>query len=142
MIVSNHAFRLRRVVFAQRKAKLAKLRENLDQKEIEEQKLRQQLDQAQMGREVSDERSNLVAQIAQKEAKIEEFELELARFAEFDPDEMKKLEHNIERAREATNRWVDNIFNCQSWAGKTFGMDKKDFDTQFGIPTELDYLEA
>lgn len=73
---------------------------------------------------------------------MEEIELELARFAEFDPDEMKKLEQNIDRAREAANRWVDNIFNCQSWAAKTFSMDKKDFEAQFGIPTELDYLES
>lgn len=126
----------------QRKAKLAKLREDLEHKQAEEQKLQQQLDQAQMGREDSDERSNLIAEIARKEAKLEEIELELARFIEFDPDEMQKLEQNIKKAHESANRWVDNIFNCQSWASKTFNMDKKDFDAQFGIPTELDYLET
>lgn len=67
---------------------------------------------------------------------------ELARFAEFDPEEMQKLEDNIKKVRECTNRWVDNIFNCQSWASKKYYMEKRDFDRQFGVPAELDYIEG
>lgn len=108
----------------------------------EEQQLQQQLEEASIGREESEERTRLLEEIACKENKIIEIDVELSRFAEFDPEEMMKLEANVSKAREAANRWVDNIFNCQSWAARTFNMEKKDFDTQFGIPTELDYLEA
>lgn len=71
-------------------------------------------------------------------SKIDE---ELAKFAEFDPEEMDKVKQNTVIAKEAANRWIDNVFNVQSWANKTFMMEKKDFATQFGISEDLDYFE-
>lgn len=125
-----------------RKAKLDKLQEDFETKQAEEQQLKQQLEDARFGREESEERTRLLEEIACMENKLVQVDVELSRFAEFDPEEMMKLEANVVKARESANRWVDNIFNCQSWVSRTFNMEKRDFDAQFGIPTELDYLEA
>lgn len=79
-----------------------------------------------------------IEEVQKQVSKIDE---ELAKFAEFDPEEMDKVKQNTVIAKEAANRWIDNVFNVQSWANKTFMMEKKDFATQFGIPEDLDYFE-
>lgn len=126
----------------QRKHKLAKLKEDLEAKNVAEQRLREELQQEKVGRETTDERTNLIQEISKKEERLRKIDEELARFAEFDPEEMKKLQYNIKKVRESANRWVDNIFNCESWASKKFSMERKDFGRQFGIPADLDYIEG
>lgn len=106
-----------------------------------EKKLTQEISDMQKGRETSEERTELMLKLSNQESKVKDLDTQLARFSEFDPEEMQKLQENTLKAREAANRWVDNIFNCQSWAQKTFSMLKKDFDAQFGIPSDLDYIE-
>lgn len=103
--------------------------------------LKKEIEQLEKGREETEERADTLKQLSDLEANVSKIDQELARFAEFDPEEMDKLKKNTIVARGAANRWVDNIFNCQSWAQKTFCMVKKDFDSQFGIPEELDYIE-
>lgn len=117
------------------------LQVSLENKKKEEKDFNKMIEQAKIGREKTDQREQLLKEIAKKEKKIEELDVCLARFQEFDPEQMSKLEDDIKQIRQATNRWVDNIFNCQSWVCKKFVMDKKDFDAQFQIPTDLDYLE-
>lgn len=126
----------------QRKTKLAKVKEDLEAKNATEQRLREELQEEKTGRETTEERTNLLQEISKKEERLRKVDEELARFAEFDPEEMKRLEYNIKKVRESVNRWVDNIFNCESWASKKFSMEKKDFCRQFGIPADLDYIEG
>ena len=75
------------------------------------------------------------------EEDVKEVDKQLERFAEFDPEEMQQLKEQTTKLKECANRWVDNVFNCQSWAQKTFSMEKKAFNAQFEIPDELDYIE-
>lgn len=107
----------------------------------EEKRLAEAVEQQSVGRETTEERTQLIADISNQEARLEKVDAELARFAEFDPEEIKKLEERVKCAREAANRWVDNIFNCQSWISKKFNIERKDLCNQFGIPAELDYIE-
>lgn len=44
-------------------------------------------------------------------------------------------------AKEAGNRWTDNIFSVKSWCKKKFFIEDNVIDKQFGIPEDLDYLE-
>lgn len=43
-------------------------------------------------------------------------------------------------AKAGADRWTDNIFALQSYCGNNFGLSKSDFDTQFGISEEFDYV--
>lgn len=134
--------RLLDIATRQRKTKLSNIKEELAAALMKGTRLQEELQQEKIGREKTEERTALLEAIAEKEDRLKKVTDELARFAEFDPLEMTKLEDNIKKTRQCANRWVDNIFNCQSWASKKFGMERKDFDRQFGIPSELDYVEA
>ena len=125
----------------QRKAKKESLEDELKSLESEEAKLEEQIQELEKGREETEERADALKALSELEHRHTEAGKKLARFAEFDPEEMEKLKKNTSLARQAANRWVDNIFNCQSWAQNKFCMEKKVFSKQFGIPEELDYLE-
>ena len=43
-------------------------------------------------------------------------------------------------AKEAANRWTENVFAVKSWAKNRFGVEESKLDQQFGIPEEFDYL--
>lgn len=126
---------------AQKRAKLAQIKNEIAKAEEEEGQLKEDISGLEDGREESDERSAALSELNTLEAELKKVTGELERFAEFDPDEMEKLKKNTKAAHEAANRWVDNIFTVQAWATRTFGMEKKDFNAQFGIPDELDYIE-
>lgn len=125
----------------QKKAKLAALQEEVRQAEAEEKRLAAEVEELCVGREDTEERTDTLAKLRKLEGDVDQVESELAKFAEFDPEEVEKTRGNTRGAKEATNRWIDNVFNVQSWASKTFGMERKDFQAQFGIPDELDYIE-
>ena len=40
----------------------------------------------------------------------------------------------------AANRWTDNIFAIQSYCSNNFGLASADFNEQFGIPENFDYI--
>lgn len=107
----------------------------------QEKKLNRKISELEEGREETEERTTVLEKLSDLEKCVTEVDVQLSRFADFDPEQMEKLKSNTLRAREAANRWVDNIFNCQSWAQKKFSMEKKTFSSQFGIPEELDYIE-
>lgn len=117
------------------------MREDIANAEKENEKLDEEIRDLEVGREENDERTQALSRMVELKEKVKEVNVELARFAEFDPDEMEKVKEHSKGAREAANRWIDNIFNLQSWANKTFMMEKKDFSEQFGIPEDLDYIE-
>ncbi|KAI0564897.1 Meiotic nuclear division protein [Gracilaria domingensis] len=125
-----------------RQVKLKHVKEQIEAKTKERAQLRREVEKLQVGREDTEERRNAFAELEKLEDKRKEFDQRLEHFAEFDPEEMERLKERTKAARECANRWVDNIFNCQSWAVNKFFMDKRDFNKQFGIPEELDYIEG
>jgi hypothetical protein len=51
------------------------------------------------------------------------------------------LEKEVNVAKEAANRWTDNIFTLQSYCSNNYNIARSDFYTQFGLPEDLDYVE-
>ncbi|CAN8070400.1 unnamed protein product [Agarophyton chilense] len=125
-----------------RKMKLKQVKEQIQLKTDESSQLKKEIEELRVGREDTEERRNVLAELETLEHRRQDFDRRLEHFAEFDPEEMERLKERTKVARECTNRWVDNIFNCQSWAVKKYFMDKRDFNKQFGIPEELDYIEG
>lgn len=109
--------------------------------EEDERALDKELDELRKGREESEERTEMLQKVEALEAQVKKLDTELARFAEFDPEEIERTKAQTVKIKQAVNRWVDNVFNVQSWIVRTFGMDKREFNTQFEIPEELDYVE-
>jgi len=69
-------------------------------------------------------------------------EIELKKYKDSDPAIIEALEEDIATATEAANRWTDNIWTLKSWAVKKFNVDSKQFDTNFGIPPDFDYVDS
>lgn len=44
-------------------------------------------------------------------------------------------------AKEAANRWTDNLFSMKSWCKNKFGLDESTINKHFSIPEELDFVE-
>lgn len=43
--------------------------------------------------------------------------------------------------KEAVNKWTDNIYAVKSWCKNKFMIEPDIIDKQFGIPSELEYVE-
>ncbi|CAD7690470.1 unnamed protein product [Nyctereutes procyonoides] len=54
--------------------------------------------------------------------------------------EVKNIKTN-KVAKEAANRWTDNIFAVRSWAKRKFGFEENKIDKNFGIPEDFDYID-
>jgi len=49
--------------------------------------------------------------------------------------------YDVVRVVEGLNSFVDNILTLRSWALNKFSIDRVEFDKNFGIPTEFDYVD-
>jgi Fe2+ or Zn2+ uptake regulation protein len=65
---------------------------------------------------------------------------ELDSYKENDPEACQKMENNIKIAKEACNRWIENIYSLKSWLKNKFRVNEDVIDKQFEIPSDLDYV--
>lgn len=65
---------------------------------------------------------------------------EVNAFKENDPEICHKMRREIKMSKEATNRWVENIFGLMSWMKKKFNCQDAMLEKQFDIPSDLDYV--
>ena len=76
--------------------------------------------EAQTGRESSDERDKLLAELEMEKQENKRLESRLKDFADNDPAVLEAMNKKSVQAIEAANRWTDNIFSIQSWIKKKF----------------------
>ena len=43
-------------------------------------------------------------------------------------------------AKEAANRWTDNVYAVKTWCKNKFNMEENALNKNFGIPEDFDYL--
>ncbi|CAI6001865.1 unnamed protein product [Closterium sp. NIES-65] len=107
-------------------------------------RLEARLQTAQAGRQQSEERSKALADLAVLQAKNRKLKEELAEFAENDPE---LLEHKIKVtriAKDATNRWTENIFALQQWCNDQFPQAPEKLAQLYeevGLTDDIDYVE-
>lgn len=80
-------------------------------------------------------------ELAKKETVSQEMTKELEKYRECDPEVLENLKKETLMAKEAANRWTDNVFSIKSWCVKKFGIDEKNIDKNFEIPEDFDYLD-
>ncbi|KAJ2819416.1 Meiotic nuclear division protein 1, partial [Coemansia sp. 'formosensis'] len=121
-----------------RQTRLKALEKDVEQMEARRHELVDSIDKAQLGREQTDERTSLNEELAEIEAQWNAQQTELQTFKECDPVLMNQKRTESTVARDAANRWTDNIFTIQSWVCEKFNMDPADFAKHFGIPPDMD----
>ena len=137
----SHAF-LSSQSIQQRVKKLADLRSQKDDISKEDCRLQQILDEiaaaATNSADEEKERLTLEAEITELEKQESQLKSKLAGLKKYD---FTAIENETKTAREATNRWTDNICSIKSWCKTKFGVEEEKLDQQFEIPDGLDYVE-
>eukprot|EP01107_Rhizomastix_libera_P006515 TRINITY_DN20662_c0_g1_i1.p1 TRINITY_DN20662_c0_g1~~TRINITY_DN20662_c0_g1_i1.p1 ORF type:complete len:206 (-),score=61.21 TRINITY_DN20662_c0_g1_i1:49-666(-) len=116
------------------------------EKELETQKrkraeMESQVEELQKGREESDERTKKMTRLEELRKQNSSLKDEIALYAENDPELITALCDDSKEATTHANRWTDNIFTMRSYAEQNCNFPQADFNMQFNIPDELDYVE-
>ncbi|ELU07005.1 hypothetical protein CAPTEDRAFT_204610 [Capitella teleta] len=124
-----------------RKRKIGELENTLVETGKKRKLLEENVLQAKVGREDTDNREEILMQLAKKEAELHELKSELEKYRECDPEVMQQMKEDVVVAKEAVNRWTDNVFSVKSWIKNKFSFDDSTIDKQFGIPEDFDYID-
>ncbi|CAH0588901.1 unnamed protein product [Chrysodeixis includens] len=94
-----------------------------------------------IGRESSEERTQVLTMLEKLEKEEEKLKKELQRYRDCDPEYIAQLKTETQDLRTAANRWTENIYTLKSYIKNTFQMENDVVDQNFNIPTDLDYVE-
>ncbi|XP_061408505.1 meiotic nuclear division protein 1 homolog [Lethenteron reissneri] len=124
-----------------RQNKLMALEAQLKEGEVRRHGLQESVVRATAGREDTEERTELLQELARLRSCKEKLQAELDKHRECDPEVISDLRKENEISKDAANRWTDNVFSIKSWAKRRFGLEEDQLDKSFGIPEEFDYIE-
>ncbi|KAM4710552.1 meiotic nuclear division protein 1 homolog [Discoglossus pictus] len=124
-----------------RKRKLETVETQLSESNQKKQSLQQSVQKAKVGRQDTEERSLMAKELATLRQQREQLRAELEKYKECDPDVIEEIRQSNKVAKEAANRWTDNVFSVKSWAKKKFGFEESKIDKTFGIPEDFDYID-
>ncbi|KAF9580626.1 Meiotic nuclear division protein 1 [Lunasporangiospora selenospora] len=137
---SNYYWSFPSAIQQSKNAKVQGLKDEIQRLETVNQDLEASLQQAASGRQDNEERKALLAQLVEAEALDAELTNELRKYSDNDPTLVKANEKYSEVAKEAANRWTENIFTFQSYCVNKFGVDRQEFNRNFKIPEDLDTI--
>ncbi|GMH32743.1 hypothetical protein BSKO_00577 [Bryopsis sp. KO-2023] len=102
------------------------------------------LTQEKKGKENSKERTEKLRELEEQKQTLGKLEKDVAQYAENDPETVKAMVEACGVAKDAANRWLDNLYGVESWAKKQFqGREDelKKFFQSCGMSDDMDYLE-
>lgn len=99
-----------------------------------------QLSEAAAQREDSKDRDDLLEKYNELEEarRVAASKLEMHRAN--DPKLLAQKRTDATKAKQAANRWTDNIFSLQSYCSSHFAIERSQFNEQFSIPEDFDYI--
>ncbi|KYO46305.1 meiotic nuclear division 1-like protein isoform B [Alligator mississippiensis] len=115
--------------------------ETLAESSRRKESLQQSIEKSKIGRQDTAERAALIKELAALRRKNEQLKAEIGKYKECDPDVVEEIRQANKVAKEAANRWTDNIFAVKSWAKRKFGFEENRIDKSFGIPEDFDYID-
>ncbi|KAM8808178.1 meiotic nuclear division protein 1 homolog [Eudromia elegans] len=124
-----------------RKRKLEELQAQFAESTQKKEALQKNIEKSKVGREDTAERAALIEELAALRQKKEQLKAEIDKYRECDPDVVEEMRQTNKVAKEAANRWTDNIFSIKSWAKRKFGFEESRIDKSFGIPEDFDYID-
>ncbi|KAI9352087.1 meiotic nuclear division protein 1 [Obelidium mucronatum] len=138
--ISNYYWSFPGAAAAAKKRQLDDLESEVVSAKRRKEELSKEIEAAKEGREDTDDRQQLMAQVKEAQSRQQGLKAELAQFVDCDPAMIEGKEKAAIVARDAANRWTDNIFNLQSYCRDKYSMAPADFCRAFGIPEDLDSL--
>ncbi len=104
---------------------------------------KKQMERAQKQRGNGDgQRDNLQVEQAKLLKEKANLEAELSNYERSDPKIVDKMKNDSKIARDAVNRWTDNLYLIQQWIQQSRpGFCGKELEKNFPIYKELDYVE-
>uniref|UniRef100_F1L6K3 Meiotic nuclear division protein 1 homolog n=1 Tax=Ascaris suum TaxID=6253 RepID=F1L6K3_ASCSU len=124
-----------------RRTKLEQLNANLADLQTKIDSVKGDIEKAKIGREDTEERAELLSRFADLKTKETTLKKTLDELALSGPEAIARINKSADEAKEAANRWTDNIFSIKKWCKTKFGIDEKTLNEQFDIPSDMDYVE-
>ncbi|XP_011279916.2 meiotic nuclear division protein 1 homolog isoform X2 [Felis catus] len=124
-----------------RKRKLEVLESQLSEGNQKHANLQKSIEKAKVGRHETEERTMLAKELSSLRDQREQLKAEVEEYRECDPQVVEEIRQANQVAKEAANRWTDNIFAIKSWAKRKFGLEENKIDKNFGIPEDFDYID-
>ncbi|KAK3781657.1 hypothetical protein RRG08_043569 [Elysia crispata] len=124
-----------------RKRKIDELESKLTDLEKKKKTVSEALAKAKEGKEESEERNEVLEELEKRQTEKASIEAELEKFKECDPEVLEAVKKQMGQAKEAANRWTDNIFATKSWIKSKFSFEESAIDKQFEIPPDFDYID-
>ncbi|EGC36731.1 hypothetical protein DICPUDRAFT_77611 [Dictyostelium purpureum] len=87
----------------------------------------------------SEKRTKDIEKLQKLKDDNKEFKEELTNYA--DSELMEQLKKDVKTAIAAVNRYTDNISSLRQYCDKKFAIRGEDFDKNFGINPDMDYME-
>eukprot|EP00727_Mastigamoeba_balamuthi_P008383 m51a1_g4167 hypothetical protein (205) ;mRNA; f:297195-298236 len=123
-----------------RRNKLEQMTKELEALQAKAAELRESIDAMMADRVDSPERTAGLEELKELQQKKAQLSEELAVYAENDPAIVEALKKEADEALTAANRWTDNIFSLRKYCETKFSISGSDFDRNFQIPEDFDYL--
>lgn len=114
---------------------------NIVEAEFKLKKLKDACEKEKIGKEDTEERQILLRELEELKAKENQLNKQIAKFSDADPEVIAKLGEKVQKYKEVTNTWTDNIFAIQGWCKNKFDISVECLNKHFNIPDDLDYKE-
>ncbi|KAF9957635.1 Meiotic nuclear division protein 1 [Modicella reniformis] len=137
---SNYYWSFPSAVQQTKKTKLQAIRDEYEKLDKANAELQAKTQQASNGREDNDQRQELVPKLLEAEALDKELQQELKQYSDNDPTLLEGQKRYSKIAKDAANRWTENIFIFQSYCVNKFNVDRQEFNRNFNIDDEMDTL--
>ena len=92
------------------------------------------------GKEDTPERTRLLTRLDPLTKERHQLTAQLVQCQDADPEVIAAKRRAADAARDAANRWTDNLFTLQTHLSRRFNITASAFAQQFGVPDDLDYL--
>ncbi|KAG1190544.1 hypothetical protein G6F35_013915 [Rhizopus arrhizus] len=122
------------------KNRLDELKKKLINEEERQKRLQNEISEAKETRQDTEERQKVLMELKEAKERNEVLEKELSKYKENDPALHEKKEKAAKIAKEAANRWTENIWEIESYCVNNYNMDRTVFKQSFDIPEDLDVL--
>ncbi|KAK3814271.1 MAG: GAJ protein [Benniella sp.] len=137
---SNYYWSFPSTIQQSKRAKLQALRDESQKLEKANAELEANIQKALSGREDNDRRQELMAQLLEAQALDKKLEQERKQYSDSDPTLLEAQKRYSMVAKDAANRWTENIFVFQSYCVNKFNVDRQEFNRNFNIDDEMDTL--
>lgn len=139
--IGNYYWAFPSAVGQKRKAALAGLEDGYSAKKKRRTELTEENARLEAEREATEERVRQLAELEGVRASIATVDTELGRFADCNPEMVERLEAQLVVAKDAANRWTDNLFSLRSHIETKFNMDRAMLNDRLEMDEAFDYVE-